>query len=214
VLRSSRRGRLFEVRLSSPGAIRSRSDPEALDRRPDSVGRPFLNDRLFVVDESGNILPPGQTGRLAGGREAGFLSYSGRPVETAKAFKNDLIVSEDLGYTDEAGYFYVLGRVQDAVLMGNRTVLLTDIETDLRAFEDLKECCVLVLPAEAHGVELTCLAVANSGDTGRVEAIDAKIRARLQHETPSAIRVVWAKTLPRTASGKVDKLAVARLLSK
>jgi fatty-acyl-CoA synthase len=189
------------------------TDPEDLDRRPKSVGRPFLNDRLFIVDESGNTLPPGQTGRLAGGREAGFLAYSGRPVETARTFKNDLIVSEDLGYMDEAGYFYVLGRVQDAVLIGNRTVLLTEIENDLRAIEYVEDCCVVALPAEAHGVELTCLVVSVSDDTGHIEKIEVKIRSRLQREAPVSTRVVWAKTLPRTASGKTDKLAVARILS-
>jgi acyl-coenzyme A synthetase/AMP-(fatty) acid ligase len=190
------------------------TDPEDLDGRPNSVGRPFLNDRLFVVDENGSILPTGQIGRLAGGREAGFLAYAGRPIETANAFKNDLIVSEDLGYTDDAGYFYVLGRVQDAVVIGNRTVLLTEIEAEVRDLENVEDCCVVALPVGAHGVELTCLVVPRSDEAERTNSLDTKVRARLQREKPSDVRVAWAKALPRTASGKVDRLAVTRLLSK
>ena len=190
------------------------TDPEDLDQRPNSVGRPFLNDRMFVVDETGKVLPPGQVGRLAGGKEAGFIAYSGRPLETAKAFKNDLILSEDLGYTDQAGYFYVLGRIQDAVVIQSRTVLLTQIEADLRTIADLKDCCVVALPMDSQGVELACLAVASSGGAGCIGTIETAIHSRLQKEMPDGIRVVWCDALPQTASGKVDKLAVAKLLSQ
>ena len=94
------------------------------------------------MDDEGKPLPPGTVGRIAGGKEAGFQAYAGRPIETARAFHDDLILSDDRGYLDEDGYFYVRGRVQDAVIIGDRTILSLKSR---RIFVDWQESLIVVL---------------------------------------------------------------------
>ena len=101
------------------------TEPRDLDLRPDSVGRPFLTDELWVVDETLTPCAPNERGRIAGGETAGFEEYSSRPEATLEVKRKKLIISDDIGYTDECGYFYVTGRDQDILLRGNTLVSLS-----------------------------------------------------------------------------------------
>jgi acyl-coenzyme A synthetase/AMP-(fatty) acid ligase len=68
------------------------TEPEDLNSRPGSIGRPFLGDYMCIVDDDGRTLGPGELGHIAGGLEAGFKAYSNRPHETQQARRFDLIV--------------------------------------------------------------------------------------------------------------------------
>jgi len=183
------------------------TDSEDLDTRPNSIGRPFLGDRLLVVDEHNKPLPPNQIGRLAGGQEAGFTEYSGRPEATRLALAGDLIVSEDLGSVDDSGYFYILGRVQDAVILQGRTVLLSMIEVDIRTLHGLDDAVVHARKLGPGTVELICLAVAKPQIR---QALAPRIEKFLQIPGAEAARVLWVEALPRTPSGKIDRISVGR----
>ena len=184
------------------------TEAEDLDRRPHSVGRPFLTDRLIIVDDDGKPLPPGKVGRIAGGKEAGFQAYAGRPIETANAFHDDLILSDDRGYLDKDGYFYVRGRVQDAVIIGDRTIFIPEVEADIRRLAGVVDCGLMALPLGPGQVEMACLLVVDAVDGDKVQGA---VVAQLEQETGN-VRVSQAAAIPKTASGKIDRLAVARLL--
>jgi acyl-coenzyme A synthetase/AMP-(fatty) acid ligase len=105
------------------------TDPEDVHVRPDSIGRPFLTDEMCIVDEEFRLLRSNLSGRLAGSENAGFLRYSNRPDETNLAKRNELIISEDIGFQDEDGFFYIKGRAQYCVVLPDgSTVFLEDLE--------------------------------------------------------------------------------------
>lgn len=81
--------RLITVWANVAG-IRTIARPDDAVRKPRSIGRPFVTDSLCVVDDSGTILPPGRVGRLA-----------------SIARPGNLIVSDDMAYVDEDGYFFL-----------------------------------------------------------------------------------------------------------
>ena len=93
------------------------TEPDDLQTRPNSIGRPFLTDELYVLIEDQKMAKPGETGRLAGSEVEGFLKYSKRPKETCLVKRSGMIISDDMGYTDTDGYFYILGRLQDCVVL-------------------------------------------------------------------------------------------------
>jgi acyl-CoA synthetase (AMP-forming)/AMP-acid ligase II len=106
--------------------------PEDIEKRPNSIGRPFLTDELYIINDDYKQVGPNQPGRIAGNEEAGFFQYSNRPEATNRAKRHELIISEDIGYTDNEGYFYVSGRQQDCVVINGETLFIPDIESKLR----------------------------------------------------------------------------------
>ena len=102
---------------------------------------------MCVVDDEGRPVQPLALGRLAGSESAGFLQYCNRPEQTALAKQNSLIVSEDLGYEDEKGFFYIRGRLQDRMVVpGGSSVFLQELEQDVRTLSMIQDCCVVMRP--------------------------------------------------------------------
>ena len=182
------------------------TDDEMLRECPDSIGRPFLGDRMCVVDDDGNECPTGEVGRLAGGQLAGFTRYTERPTDTAKTKRNNLIISEDLGWCDDKGRFFIGGRVQEYVRVGDQHVFLPKLEEDLRAHGLVVAFCLTHRTIDDL-VEIGL--VFESGTT-----TESQVRMCLdQVSTPLSIaRITVVRALPRTASGKVDRASASSLL--
>ena len=193
-------------------ALGTITEPEDLDLRPNSVGRPFLTDELYVVDDSLNPCEPDEIGRIAGADTAGFQEYSNRPDATKQVKQQDLIISDDVGYTDGDGYFYVSGRVQDWVVRGDTSVFLPDVASTIRTQTHIEEVevCAIAVEGEAH---LCAAIVLTSEATVKKEEICVNLNACLgQQKQLSQVKVLDA--LPKLASGKVDRLAVRHLFEE
>lgn len=183
------------------------TDVEDLASRPDSIGRPFLTDALCIVDEEGNELPPDTPGRIAGGEEGGFLEYSNRPEETNRTKRNALIISEDLGFMDADGYFYICGRESEAIEGRRGVVYSSEMEKQLRTVGIVKSCCVV--PHEEGGVVV--LAVSD----GKATTVDCDRRIRQAIESSVDIKnVVILDTLPALSSGKIDRISCKEIASR
>jgi len=187
------------------------TDPEDLDVRPNSIGRPFLSDEMCVVGDDCQPVRAREIGRIAGGQEAGFFQYSGRPEATQKAKQENLIISEDFGYVDEAGYFFVRGRVQEAVLRDGTTVFIPELEGKLRAILGTSDCCACAVGDEAKP-RLYCLTTS----IGKLRSIDEAVRQVNQQVTQAehldAILVV--PSIPKLPAGKIDRVRARDLLQE
>lgn len=187
------------------------TDPEDVVIRPKSIGRPFVTDELMIIDENLNICNPNKIGRIAGGTEAGFLRYSNRPMETQRARKNDLIISEDMGFVDEAGYFYVVGRMQDMVLRGSATIFLSVIESKLSKAFPGQGILVVALGEDNSKVKL--LAVESRGHIKGTPIKPQDVNAALaQEEKIDDILVI--DNVPLLPSGKVDRVRLKQLAAR
>lgn len=187
------------------------TDPEDLDTRPNSIGRPFLTDELYIVNEDCGVLGSNQIGRIAGSEDAGFSKYSNRPRETEIAKRDQLIVSEDVGYTDSEGYFYVCGRQQDCLLIGGETLFIPSIEEKIREHADVEECCVCPTGDEI-AVQLVGVLVPKSFEIDLADLLSSINRLLGQNE--KLVRIVAVKSIPRVSSGKPDRIAIAQLVQK
>jgi acyl-CoA synthetase (AMP-forming)/AMP-acid ligase II len=93
-----------------------------------SVGAPFPDVGLRIVSE-GQILPPGETGEIAIRSKANSLGYFNNPNETEKLFwKDGYLLSGDLGYLDEDGYLYIVGRKKNIIKRSGETISPQEIE--------------------------------------------------------------------------------------
>jgi acyl-coenzyme A synthetase/AMP-(fatty) acid ligase len=189
------------------------TEPEDLDQRPDSVGRPFLTDELQVVDETLRECPPGEIGRIAGAETAGFQKYSNRPDATKEVKRNALIISDDIGRCDEDGYFYVAGRDQDVVLRGKTSLVLPRIADKVRTCDGIAGVEVCASDGEGD-LEIAAAVVLAPGRSSTGDELCDELNAALDIEEHLS-RVVVVEALPRLASGKVNRLAVhARLFEE
>ena len=189
------------------------TEPEDIDIRPDSIGRPFLSDELFIVDDDGNPLPAGQYGRLAGGEEASFNYYCNRPQETDHVKRNRLIISDDIGYMDQDGYFFIRGRDQDCVLVDKETIFLPEVEAKLKNNQYVEDCMVVAKSLDGSEFELICVLVPSKKAARDEEQLLNFLNISLKPKE-SLKRVYVIEALPRLPSGKVDKVAVKKLVGE
>ncbi len=83
-----------------------------------SSGKPVRNMELKIVDADGNILPQGEKGEICVQGENVMLGYWKNPAATAETLKNGWLHTGDMGYVDNDGFLYVLGRFK-SLLIGN-----------------------------------------------------------------------------------------------
>ncbi len=83
-----------------------------------SSGKPVVNLELKIVDENGNEVPTGEKGEIIVKGENVMAGYWKNPKATAEALKDGWLYTGDMGYVDEDGYLYVLGRFK-SLLIGN-----------------------------------------------------------------------------------------------
>lgn len=189
------------------------TDPEDVLKRPNSIGRPFLTDEMYIVNDDGIPLKPGQYGRIAGSEEAGFLQYSGRPEDTKRVKRNELIISDDIGYLDEDRYLYICGRRQDCIVTDKEALFLPDLEAKLRSINYVHECCVVSKSQGDTTFELIAVIVL----APNTYMNDAEILDQLNKQLEPIVQfnnVVIKESLPRLPSGKVDKVAIEKMLEK
>jgi amino acid adenylation domain-containing protein len=184
--------------------------PEQLNQRPDSVGIPIPNEEVFVVDENGNELPPGQVGELVVRGSNVMQGYWNAPEETAKKFRpgpcrrETLLYSGDLFKRDAEGYLYFVGRKDDMIKTKGERVSPKEIENALCEMKGVVEAAVIGVPDEVFGQAIKAFIVRNSGGViGEKEVLKHCSKTIEAFMVPKFVE--FRESLPRNASGKVDK---------
>ena len=189
------------------------TDPEDVRKVPDSIGRPFLTDKMYIVDDNGVPVKPYEYGRIAGSEEAGFSQYSNRPEETERVKRNNLIISDDIGYIDKDGFFYVCGRKQDTIITKDKVIFLPDLEHNIRSSDLVEECCVIVRTYKDGSFRFSAVIVPSS-TSERSEPEFLENLNKILEEDTQLESVLLTDTMPRVASGKIDRRAIDQMLER
>ena len=187
------------------------TEVDDLDHRPDSVGRPFVTDELLVIDSSRRPCRPGERGRLAGSQTAGFAEYANRPEATELVKQDRLIISDDIGYCDDEGYFYVEGREQDIVVRHGVTVLLPRVAEKIRACEHVDAAEVVDVNVGTDG-ELRAAVVLQTGCNVQAAELRSRLNEQLRPEEQLS-RVVVLDAMPLLGAGKIDRSTIRQLVA-
>jgi fatty-acyl-CoA synthase len=178
----------------------NRGDPHG--PKADSCGVPFFRTRLAILDESGRARPRGEIGEVA---KRGLLNgpvYLGDGKRTEDAFHDGWFRTGDLGYVDEDGYLFLVGRSKDIIVSGGINVYPAEIEDVIRGIPGVREVAVVGIPDEAWGESVKAVLVLDEGAEFAPQEIERRCRAELAgYKVPRVI--AFTGTLPRTASGKV-----------
>ena len=183
--------------------------PTELDRRPDSVGIAIPGTEVWLEDEMGTRLEPGQVGELVVRGRHVMRGYWQDPESTAQRFRPGSIPGERLCYTgdqfrmDEDGFFYFVARKDDMIKSRGEKVSPLEIERVLYALEGVREVAVIGVPDPILGQAIKAF-VAAPGLKIDKNMILSHCRAHLEDfMIPRYVEIF--DELPKTSSGKIRK---------
>lgn len=173
-------------------------------RKPRSVGPCIPRVEMRILDEQGVELPDGAIGEICVRGPNVMRGYWNQPAETAAAFFGEWFRTGDLGLRDADGYFFIVDRRKDMVIVNGMNVYPRIVEECLHRHPSVREAAVVGEPDELHGeIPIAYVALREGAADGAV-ALRAWCREHLgRHEIPRKILIVPA--LPRNAAGKVLK---------
>lgn len=184
--------------------------PEELDKKPTSVGRGMPNEEIFIVNEYGNRVGPGEVGELVVRGSNVMLGYWEMPEETEKCLKPGRYPGEKVLYTgdlfrmDEEGYLFFIARKDDIIKNRGEKVSPKEIEYVLYNLDGVLEAAVIGVPDEILGQAIKAFVSLEKGSKLTEKDILKHCSRHLENFlVPKYIEIM--DSLPKTETGKIRK---------
>ena len=167
-----------------------------------TIGVPIPGTRMMIVDDEGQALPMGQAGEIAIQGPQVMAGYWQRPEETAKVMlPGGWFRTGDIGVMDEQGYFKIVDRKKDMILVSGFNVYPNEIEEVVASCPGVLECAAIGIPDPDTG-EAVKLVVVKKDPALTDEQIRSHCRANLTgYKQPKVIE--FRAELPKTPVGKI-----------
>jgi acyl-CoA synthetase (AMP-forming)/AMP-acid ligase II len=177
--------------------------PEDLRAAPDTAGRPAGGTQIRILDPEFNEVPTGEVGSIYVRNDTQFDGYT---AGTTKDFHAGFMSSGDVGYLDEAGRLFIVGRDDEMIVSGGENVYPIEVEKTLATHPDVAEAAVIGVDDEQYGQRLAAFVVLEPGaqlDKGAApETLKQHVRENLaNYKVPREISVL--DELPRGSTGKI-----------
>jgi long-chain acyl-CoA synthetase len=168
-----------------------------------SVGLPWPDtDSAILSLESNEELPPNEIGEIAIKGPQVMKGYWNRPDETEKTFKNGWLLTGDLGYMDEQGFFYVVERKKDTIIAGGFNIYPREVEEVLYEHEAIQEVVVAGIPDPYRGETVKAYIVLKKNARVTEEELNEFARKNLaSYKVPRSYE--FRDELPKTTIGKI-----------
>ncbi|WP_350299655.1 AMP-binding protein [Peribacillus frigoritolerans] len=168
-----------------------------------SVGLPWPDtDSAILSLESYEELPPNEIGEIAIKGPQVMKGYWNRPDETEKTFKNGWLLTGDLGYMDEQGFFYVVERKKDTIIAGGFNIYPREVEEVLYEHEAIQEVVVAGIPDPYRGETVKAYVVLKKNARVTEEELNEFARKNLaSYKVPRSYE--FRDELPKTTIGKI-----------
>lgn len=168
-----------------------------------SIGVPWPGtDAAIFSLESGEILPVGEVGELAIKGPQVMKGYWNNEEETNKVLKDGWLLTGDIAYMDEKGYFYIVDRKKDIIIAGGFNIYPREIEEVLYEHPAVMEASVVGVKDSYRGETVKAFIVLREGMTVTEEELNQFMRRKLaSFKVPRIYE--FREELPKTAVGKV-----------
>lgn len=218
--------RLYNFYGSTEAGCSCLLDFNSMSGKPGCIGKPAVNANFIVVDENRNEIhsSPDNPGFLASSGSINMKEYFKAPELTASVMENGYIYTKDLGYIDEEGYIYMLGRKDDVINYGGIKISPEEIESVVIQNPMIRDCaCIPVKDALTGQAPKLLIVLENEEDqssgrdadtapphpskapaTYNAKEFKAFLAAALDaSKQPKYIEIV--DEIPRTFNGKIKR---------
>ena len=182
---------------------------EVMEVRPGSIGKSYPGHRVEPVDENGTALPEGEIGELAADRNDPVMvaGYWKNEKATRDKFIGQWWATGDMGYKDDEGYIWFVGRKDDVISSAGYRIGPGEIEDCLIKHPAIAQVAVVGVPDELRGEAVKAYVVLKPGEVpseSLTDDIQNSVKQRLAaYEYPRMIEYI--DDLPLTTTGKVKR---------
>ncbi len=183
------------------------ANPLAGERRAGSIGLPVPDTDCKIVDldDADRELGVGERGELCVRGPQVMLGYWNRPEETALAIRNGWLYTGDVAVMDEDGYFRIVDRLKELIIVSGFNVYPNEVEDVLYRHPSISKAAVIGVPDDRTGEAVKAFVVLKEGERASPEEIVAWARDPANGLTAyrAPKRVEIRDSLPETLIGKV-----------
>ncbi len=203
------RGRLVEGYGLTEASPVTHANPLYGLRKVGSIGVPIPNTEAKIVDlSSGADLPAGQIGELVVKGPQVMRGYWADEEATRAVLKDGWLHTGDVAVMESDGYFQIIGRKRDTIMVGTTSVYPRDVEEVLYENNKVMEAVVVGVPAVDNGQQqVKAFVVPRPGVHLSKEELLALCRRRLDEDAVPA-EIEFRETLPKSFVGKVLRRAL------
>uniref|UniRef100_A0ABM5EZT2 medium-chain acyl-CoA ligase n=1 Tax=Pogona vitticeps TaxID=103695 RepID=A0ABM5EZT2_9SAUR len=192
---------------------------EGMKIKPGSMGKPAVQYDVQIIDDQGNVLPPGKEGDIAIRIKPKrpfclFTQYVDDPEKTAASERGDFYSTGDRAFKDEDGYFWFVGRSDDLINSAGYRIGPFEVESALQEHPAVAESAVVSSPDPARGEVVKAFVVLSpafsSHDPEKLikELQDHVKKTTAPYKYPRKIEFV--PELPKTPSGKIQRAVLKK----
>jgi acyl-CoA synthetase (AMP-forming)/AMP-acid ligase II/acyl carrier protein len=179
-------------------------------RKAGSVGLRVGLD-VAIKDEKGTPLPTGETGEIVVHGESVVSDYYGDPIATKAAFAGGWFKTGDLGYFDEDGYLFIVGRAREFINRGGDKIAPREVDEVLLEHPAVAEAVTFAVRHPTLGEDVAAVLVLRPHSAVTANDIRQFAKARLAaFKIPR--QVLFVKEIPKGPTGKVKRVGLAEEL--
>jgi len=178
------------------------------ERRPGSCGLPIGNE-MKVFDDNDREVADGELGEIVLRGENILKGYYKNPEATSVAFRNGWFHTNDIGYRDQDGYFFIVDRKSDMIIRGGENIYPREIDEVLYQHSAVAVAATIGIPDPLYGEEVAAFVVLKDGmQAGEEELIRYCTDRLADYKCPKSVRIV--KDIPKGPTGKLLKRELAK----
>ncbi|CUS48592.1 MAG: long-chain acyl-CoA synthetase [Idiomarinaceae bacterium HL-53] len=176
-------------------------NPYDIEHYTGSIGVPVPSTDVKIVDEEGNEVPMGEPGEILVRGPQVMVGYLGRPEATAEAIKDGWFATGDMGTVDEHGFFRIVDRKKDMILVSGFNVYPNEIEDVVASHPKVLEVAAVGVPHESSGEVVKIFVVKKDNSLDEKELREYCRENLTAYKVPKLIE--FRAELPKTNVGKI-----------
>ncbi|MFX3625201.1 MAG: fatty acid--CoA ligase family protein [Ectobacillus sp.] len=177
-------------------------------RKPGSIGTSIWHVENKVVNELGEEVKIGEVGELIVRGPNVMKGYYKLPEDTAATIRGGWLYTGDLARMDEEGYFYIVDRKKDLIIVGGYNVYPREVEEVLYKHPNVAEAVVLGMPDEEFGEAVKAYVVLNDDSVSEEELRTYCSLHLAKYKVPASIE--FLEELPKNTTGKILRRALRK----
>ncbi|RUO28913.1 long-chain-fatty-acid--CoA ligase FadD [Aliidiomarina sedimenti] len=176
-------------------------NPYDIEHYTGSIGIPVPSTDIMIVDEEGNELPLGEPGEMWVKGPQVMAGYLGRPDATAESIKDGWFATGDMAVADDDGFFRIVDRKKDMILVSGFNVYPNEIEEVVASHPKVLEVAAIGVPNDASGEAVKVVLVKKDDSLTEKEVVEYCRENLTAYKVPKLVE--FREELPKTNVGKI-----------